>query len=174
MFEAELLLHLGETDNAMPAMLDVIRFLQEARKHDRLLFRALPVAVSLDPAARGAGELDEVESPPPAVRPEAVEDDRAALLQALRDAVQSLQPVAPEQLQEWSHRAFALPDGLEAATALARAASSSATRRDDLRRAAGLLALLLQGPENSTAAAGPAVEPLADHYFASLAGGNTP
>ncbi len=174
MFQAELFLHLGETDDAMPAMLDVIRLLQEARTHDRLLFRALPVAVSLDPAARGAGELDDVEGPPPVVRPAAVEDDRAALLQALRHAVQSLQPVAPEQLQEWSHRAFALPDGLEAASALARAASNPATRRDDLRRAAGLLALLLQGPENSPAVAGPAVEPLADHYFASLGRGDRP
>jgi len=171
MFQAELFLHLAETDKAMPYMLDVIRFLQEARKHDRLLFRALPVAVSLDPAARGAGELDDVENPPPAAQPEVVKDDRATLLQEVRHGVQSQQPVIPEQLQEWSHRAFALPDGMEAATALARAASNSATRGDDLRRAAGLLALLLQSPENSPAPTERASAPLADHYFASLAGG---
>jgi hypothetical protein len=174
MFQAELFLHLGETHKAMPAMLEVIRLLQEARKYDRLLFRALPVAVSLDPAARGAGELDGVQGPPPAARPEAVKDDHAVLLQALRHAVQSSQPVTPEQLQEWSHRAFALPDGMEAASALARAASSPATRTDDLRRAAGLLALLMQRPENSPGVAAPVEERLAHHYFTSLAGESTP
>lgn len=170
MFQAELFLHLGDTEKAMSSMLEVIGFLQEARKYDRLLFRALPVAVSLDPAVRGVGDLEGVEDPPAFVRVKRVTDDGVPLLSALRHAVQSPSPVTPEQLQEWSHQAFALPDGMQAAVALAHAASSSETRQDDLRRAAALLALLLVGPENSASPAGPAVGLLADDYFVSLAG----
>ncbi len=168
MFEAELALRLADTATAMPHMQEAIRFLQEARRYDRLLFRALPVEVTLDPEARGAGDLEGLADLPLPQQPTLERGDLEALVQEIREALQSGKPTRDGQLPAWSHRAFALSGGTEAASLLARAAEASGSREDLLTRAAGLLALLLPVRESVPAVRRTLPEDLADRYFLSL------
>ncbi len=166
MFRAETALQQGNTGDAMQEMQRVIEELEKARGLDRLLFRALPVEVALDPGARGAGDLDQVEDPPPTAALSSAPDPAQVLLEEIRAALQSGDLPAVDRIRAWSHRAFAIPGGLEAAKLLGEAAVSAG--REDLARAAMALGVIVEhDPWLDVAPAG-SPDRLADRYFDRL------